>query len=57
MAGDALRAIENLRHSAYAYEAAKCRLDRKFGGLRRKMTLQLEEIDALKPIREENALI
>ena len=56
MAGDALRAIENLRHSAYAYEAAKCRLHRKFGGLRRKMTLQLEEIGGLKPIREENAL-
>jgi enterochelin esterase-like enzyme len=33
--GEALRAVENLGHSATAYEAAKERLERKYGGIRR----------------------
>ena len=32
LAGEALKAIENLGHSATAYQTAKERLDRKFGG-------------------------
>ena len=35
VSGEALRAIENLGHSPSAYEAAKDRLERKYGGKRR----------------------
>ena len=35
LTGEALRCIENLGHSAIAYEAAKERLERKYGGKRR----------------------
>ena len=34
LSGEALKVIENLGHSAPAYEAAKSRLERKFGGQR-----------------------
>ena len=50
--GEALKVVENLGHSAAAYEAAKIRLERKYGGARRALTLRLEELDAFKPIRE-----
>ena len=52
--GEPLKVIENLGHSAAAYEAAKSRLDRKFGGKRRALTLRLEELDAFKQLREGN---
>ena len=52
--GEALKVIENLGHSAAAYEAAKSRLERKYGGKRRALTLRLEELDAFKPVREDN---
>ena len=52
--GEALKVIENLGHSAAAYEAAKSRLERKYGGKRRALTLRLEELDAFKQIREGN---
>ena len=35
--GEALKAIERLGHSGHAYEGAKERLDRKFGGHRRQI--------------------
>ena len=50
--GEALKVVENLGHSAAADEAAKTRLERKYGGARRALTLRLEELDAFKPIRE-----
>ena len=37
--GEALKAIETLRHLAAAYEAAKERLERKCGGQRRKLAI------------------
>ena len=37
--GEPLKVIENLGHSAAAYEAAKSRLERKYGGKRRALTL------------------
>lgn len=37
LSGDALKVIENLGHSATAYEAAKDRLERKFDGKRRQI--------------------
>lgn len=44
--------IENLGHSATAYEAAKSRLERKYGGERRALTMSLEELEAFKQLRE-----
>ena len=52
--GEALKVIENLEHCAAAYEAAKSRLERKYGGKRRALTLRLEELEAFKQIREGN---
>ena len=50
LAGEALRTIENLGHSAIAYHTAKERLERKFGGHRRQIALYLEEVDNFRPI-------
>ena len=47
--GEALKAIESLGRSSAAYEAAKERLERKFGGERRRIALRLEEIDSCRP--------
>ena len=55
LAGEALRAIESLGHSATAYQTAKERLDRKFGGQRCQIALYLEEIDDFRPIRPGNS--
>lgn len=54
LTGEALKAIESLGHSATAYQTAKERLDRKFGGQRRQIALYLEEIDNFRPIRPGN---
>ena len=50
LAGEALRTIENLGHSATAYHTAKERLERKFGGHRHQIALYLEEVDNFRPI-------
>ena len=55
LTGDALKAIERLGHSAAAYEIAKERLDRKFGGRRCQLVIYLEELENIKPIRNGNA--
>lgn len=55
LSGEALKAIESLGHSAAAYEAAKDRLERKFGGQRRQIALYLEEIDSFRPVRYGNS--
>ena len=55
LSGEALAAVESLGHSAKAYEAAKSRLERKFGGQRRQINLYLEELDQFRPIRPGNA--
>ena len=39
LSGEALKVIDSLGHSAAAYEAAKDRLERKFGGKRRQIAL------------------
>ena len=54
LAGEALRAIEGLGHSAATYQAAKERLERKFGGQRRQLAIYLEEIDNFKPVHPGN---
>ena len=48
--------MENLRHSAESYEAAKQRLERKFGGIRRQVALQLEAVDNFRPLRAGSAI-
>ena len=47
--------IENLGHSATAYEAAKERLERKYGGQRRQIAAYLEDLDNFKQVRTGNA--
>jgi hypothetical protein len=53
--GDALKLIEHLGHSATAYDAAKDRLEREYGGRRRQVALYLEELDNFPPVRDGNA--
>ncbi|CAG2212808.1 unnamed protein product [Mytilus edulis] len=50
--GEALQVIENLEHSAVAYDAATERLERKYGGQRRQITLYIEELENFKHMRE-----
>ena len=54
LSGEALQAIDNLGHSAAAYEGAKRRLERKYGGARRRLVLQLEELEAFSGVRKGN---
>ena len=49
-----MKAIESLGHSTAAYEAAKERLERKFGGQHRQIAIYLEEIDSFRPVRPGN---
>ena len=53
--GEALKAVEKLGHSGAAYESAKNRLERKFGGSRRQIALQLEELETCKAIKDGTA--
>ena len=55
LAGEALKSIESLGHSATAYHAAMDRLERKFGGERRQVAIYLEEIDNFRPVRHGNS--
>lgn len=55
LSGDALKVIENLGHSATAYEAAKERLERKYGGKRRQIAIYLEDLEHFRQIRPGNA--
>ena len=51
LSGDAFKVIENSEHSAYAYKAAKERLDRKYGGKRRQIAIYLEDLENFRQIR------
>ena len=51
--GDALKLIEGFRHSGYAYQAAKKRLKRKYGGQRDKTLFHIDELENLKTIQNE----
>lgn len=53
--GAALKAIENLGHSAASYEAAKERLEQKFGGERRQVAIYLEDLDQFPAMKVESA--
>ena len=52
--GDALKAIDGLGHSAAAYDAAKARLECKYGGERRRVATHLEAIQQFAPVRPGN---
>lgn len=55
LSGEALKAIENLGYSATAYEAAKDRLERKYGGKRRQIAIYLEDLEQFRNLRPGNA--
>ena len=55
VSGEALTVIDSLGHSAAAYEAAKGRLDRKYGGKRRQIAFNLEELEEFLQIRQGQA--
>ena len=54
LSGEALNVIENLGHSAAAYEAAKERLEPRYGGKRRQIAVYLEDLDKFQQIRPGN---
>ena len=54
LSGEALKAIENLGHSDFAYESAKERIERKYGGQRRKVMLHMDELENFKSIRVDH---
>ena len=55
LSGEALNVIENMGHSSTAYEAAKERLERKYGGRRRQIAMYIEELEQFKQIKSGNA--
>ena len=52
--GEAAETIKGLGYSTEAYEAAKARLVRKYGGSRRQVQSHLDELKKLKPLEENN---
>ena len=48
-----LKTIESLGHSGYPY--TKERLERKFGGKRHQIAINLKELETFKPIRPDNS--
>ena len=54
LSGEALNVIESLGHSAAAYEAAKERLERRYGGKGRQVAIYLEDLDKFPQIRPGN---
>ena len=55
VSGEALIAIENLGYSPAAYEAAKDRLERKYGGKRRQKASFMEDLEQFQQIQSGNA--
>ena len=53
--GEAAETIKGLGYSKEAYDAARARLARKYGGSRRQIQSHLEELKKLKPLQEGNA--
>ena len=53
--GEDIKTIENLGHSPAAYQIAKERLERKFGGQRRQMAIYLGELLNMRSVRFGNS--
>ena len=51
LSGEALNAIKDLRHLATAYDTAKERLERKFGGKRHQIAIYLKDLENIRQIR------
>ena len=54
LSGEALNAIKDLGHSATAYDTAKERLERKFGGKRCQFAIYFEDLEKFRQIRPEH---
>ena len=54
LVGKAADTLEGLDYSQIAYETAKMRLQRKFGGPRRQMQNQIEKLRSMKPLHVDN---
>ena len=52
--GEAAETIKGLGYTQVAYEAAKKRLVRKYGGNRRQIQSQLDELKRIKPLKEDD---
>ena len=52
--GEALKVVENLGHSPATYDAAKSRLEHKFGVTCQTLALHLEELNTVKTVKEGN---
>ena len=50
LSGEALKMIENLGYSGAANEAAKQRLEQKFGGMRRQISIYIEKLNYVRQI-------
>ena len=55
LGGEALQAIDSLPYTPTAYQAALDRLERKYGGERRRIALYVENLHALKQVRHGKA--
>ena len=53
--GEALQSIQQLGYSGTAYRLAMDRLLHKYGGVRRQLTIRMEQLDKFKQVRDGNA--
>ena len=54
--GEAGKILDALEHSPSAYYTAMERLEKKYGGDRRQITLRLQEVNKMKNLNEDNAV-
>ena len=52
--GELLKVTESIGHLPAAYQAAKERLERTYGGVRRKIAINLKELGHFRPVRSGN---
>ena len=52
--GEAAETVEGLGYSDHAYEAAKARLNRKYGENRRQVQAHIDELRKMRPINADN---
>ena len=52
--GEAAETVKGLGYSDHAYEAAKARLNRKYGGNRRQVQTHIDELRKMRPINADN---
>ena len=54
LVGEAAETVKGLGYSDHAYEAAKARLNRKYGGNRRQVQAHIDELHKMRPINADN---